>query len=600
MQFGYSHLREDHCVQPHNMRVGLFILAVVVDLRSFAGNLSSTDNSSLQYPSGDVRSCPTQRLDGDGLLRQMEVLPGAGFDNLRNLPMGEVYDYTYSKCMISKDGRFLLPDNVFLIPVQESKLEVFAEVFNHWSAYSSVNSRSINAEASFFSLISGKFSSEHLSMKTHQVSNSAKTTRVQLRHHFYSVKIQPDAQLSSSFKSRILDIAAYLQNNQSDYAEYLAELIVRDYGTHYISSADAGGIVYQLDYISSDYLNDVNVDSRSVTASASFTFLNSLLGDASASFGYRNFVNSSETEKFYRHRRYSEIHTVGGPPIRPGFTIDEWEKGLREKLVAIDRCGDPLHFAITPDSVPELPLPTVRHVATTVYNAINRYYKLNTHYGCTQQGSPNYEFHANIDDGSCQDPTINFTIGGVYQTCLVSPGSNVDLCDPENGGASQINPLTASFSCPAGYRAINLHSGMLSKLTHEWACNKQCEGCGFLWLSRCCKCNNVQKSRVSTATYAAFWCAPLKSMPTSSHGGYLFGGSYTTTIVNPITNAMTCPNDYIPLRLGSDIRICVSSDYELGLLVAASGLPTLQLSKPPNGMECLNPKQMATSVSKWI
>jgi len=170
------------------------------------------------------------------------------------------------------------------VPVQESKLEVFAEVFDHWSAYSSVNSRSINAEASLFSLISGQFSSEHLSMKTHQVSNSAKTTRVQLRHHFYSVKIQPDAPLSSSFKSRILDIAAYLQNNQSDYVEYLAELIVRVYGTHYISSADAGGIVYQLDYISSDYLNNVNVDSRSVTASASFTFLNSLLGNASASF----------------------------------------------------------------------------------------------------------------------------------------------------------------------------------------------------------------------------------------------------------------------------------------------------------------------------
>ena len=87
----------------------------------------------------------------------------------------------------------------------------------------------------------------------------------------------------------------------------------------------------------------------------------------------------------------------------------------------------------------------------------------------------------------------------------------------------------------------------------------------LLILSRCCKCNNVQKSCVSTATYATFWCALSKSMPTSSHGGYLFGGSYTATIVNPITNAMTCPNDYIPLRLGSGIRICVSRDYELGL-----------------------------------
>ena len=56
------------------MRVGLFILAVVVDLRSFAGNLSSTDNSSLQYPSGDVRSCPTQRLDGEYTIPSLFML----------------------------------------------------------------------------------------------------------------------------------------------------------------------------------------------------------------------------------------------------------------------------------------------------------------------------------------------------------------------------------------------------------------------------------------------------------------------------------------------------------------------------------------------
>jgi len=100
--------------------------------------------------------------------------------------------------------------------------------------------------------------------------------------------------------------------------------------------------------------------------------------------------------------------------------------------------------------------------------------------------------------------------------------------------------------------------------------------------------------RVQLLIYATFWCALSKSMPTSSHGGYLFGGSYTTTIVNPITNAMTCPNDYIPLHLGSDIRICVSSDYELGLRhsIPFGGFESCRVGNP---LAATN----ATDQSKW-
>ena len=95
----------------------------------------------LRYPSGDVRNCPTTSpVYRDEPLYRMEVLPGAGFDNLRNLDMGQVHSYTYSQCRISNDGRYLLPDNVFLIPTQRSHVEVFAEYFDHWDSYTSTNS----------------------------------------------------------------------------------------------------------------------------------------------------------------------------------------------------------------------------------------------------------------------------------------------------------------------------------------------------------------------------------------------------------------------------------------------------------------------------
>ena len=70
-------------------------------------------------------------LDPSQPLYQMEVLPGIGHDNLRSINMGQVLNYNYSQCQISKDGRYLLPDGVFLIciPIQQSSVSISAEHF---------------------------------------------------------------------------------------------------------------------------------------------------------------------------------------------------------------------------------------------------------------------------------------------------------------------------------------------------------------------------------------------------------------------------------------------------------------------------------------
>ena len=51
-----------------------------------------------------------------------------------------------------------------------------------------------------------------------------------------TVHIPTDAQLHRTFKSRLLDMAANVQNNNTKLAHYLAELLVSDYGTHVITS----------------------------------------------------------------------------------------------------------------------------------------------------------------------------------------------------------------------------------------------------------------------------------------------------------------------------------------------------------------------------
>ena len=506
------------------------------------------------YPPGDVRNCPTTSpvFPGEPLYR-MEVLPGAGFDSLRDLDMGQVHAYNYSQCRVSNDGHYLLPDSVFLIPTMKSRVETFAEFIDHWEDYKSTTSRSINVQAAFESIISGKFSDEYLSVKSHQYNDQAKTTRVQIRHSLFRVKIQPDSQLHPTFRSRLFEIAANIQNNNTAFAHYLAELVVRDYGTHYITTMEAGAVLSQVDHVKLYESTDSEQTKKAIAASASGNFFGKF------SFGASFSTSTSESDKsgFINNRTYSEVYSWGGPPLRPNFTVDDWEKGIPNSLVAIDHSGDPLHFVITPTILPEMPEGTVQEVANMVSRVITRYYRINTHHGCTDPTATNFDFQANVNDNSCEPQNTNFTFGGIYQTCEYTDDRYQDLCNAGPEPVMQSNPLTGTTSCRAPYMPVLLHSGQYSHTIRKQECR---EHCGLFGWS--CHENCALVPHPSMVNYKAYWCATLETVDQNS--GYLFGGYYTSTMANPFTGTKTCPRYFIPLHFGEDINICVSNDYELG------------------------------------
>ena len=430
--------------------------------------------AELEYPLGDVRNCPTtQPTDASAPLYRMEVLPGLGFDNLRNLDMSQVIAFNYSMCKVTNDGRYLIPNDMLVVPHQRSEVEVYANLIQHWDNYTSLESSSINVGASLFSLVSGKFSFEYQDVKSHQVNDKAQTTRIQIRHNIYKVSLQPDAQLHPKFKNRLLDIAANLQENKTESAEYMTELLVRDFGTHLLTRVDAGAILAQIDSISDNYVANAQSSSTSIGASASANFLQKFSLSAGFSFG----TGTVDTDYYAGNRSHSRVLTYGGPPFKPNMTLEEWEDGVPNALVAIDRMGDPLHYLVTTDALPELPEPTLWELVDYVYNGIVRYYQVNTHYGCTDRNSPNFEYMANIDNGGCKSPRSDYRFGGVYQSCQVDPDHKYqDLCAK---GASQVNPLTGTFSCPEGFQAVELHSGSVTGLSKEEYCRSVCNSCGL-------------------------------------------------------------------------------------------------------------------------
>ena len=201
-----------------------------------------------------------------------------------------------------------------------------------------------------------------------------------------------------------------------------------------ITSVDAGASLSKTTFVTKDFLKDQKNRSLVVSASASGSFFS----EFQASAGVKTSVSDSNIDQFKQSTTNSHILTYGGPMFKLGnFSLSDWEDGVLDHLVAIDRSGVPLYSVINTNNVPELPDSTLLTVMDYVYKAVTKYYKVNTIVGCMDPTSPKFNFQANMGDSSCEAERMNFTFGGIYQTCTINKqGFTDDLCE----SASQTKP----------------------------------------------------------------------------------------------------------------------------------------------------------------
>ncbi|XP_022052972.2 macrophage expressed 1, tandem duplicate 1 [Acanthochromis polyacanthus] len=521
-------------------------------------------------PTNWLRQC---RASTNLSVTALEVLPGGGWDNLRNMDMGRVMNMSYFQCQTTEDGLYLIPDEVFVIPHKETGVETNSEIISSWLDQKSVTSHSINVDVSFLSVLNGKFSDENMRMKTHQVRDSSTLARVQVRNFIYTVKAHPDFTLDSRFVQQAKEIAEAIENNQTRKADYLSEKMVLDYGTHVLTSVDAGASLVQEDYLTSSYVSDTVSQSSSVKTQAGFNFFDKLKFDISS----QSTQQSSSLQTYQSNIQYSLTQSHGGIPFYPGITLQKWQESTRNNLVAIDRWGFPLHYIINTNTLPDLPQPTINKVALTVNQAVERYYKVNTRPGCVDIGSKNFNFQANIDDGSCEGPATNLSFGGVYQECVpISPDAG-PLCDT----LAQKNPDTGKFSCRSPYTPTLLRSEVKQQSYTSHDCYDETYGCGFFWLETCTNQVCHDNNRVRSARINTYWCSVNGIAPENS--GFLFGGMYSPSLMNPLTKAKSCPLNFIPVKFLSDGQmLCMSNDFETGTRYAVpfGGFFSCQSSNP--------------------
>ena len=525
-------------------------LCIVLTL-SLAISAAEVNDRASPFPVGDPRNClPDLRYPG----LRIDVLPGRGWDNLRNVGQNSILAFNYSQCATTFDGQYLLPNGITAIPKLQSKVDTYAHVFEHALNYTSNIAFSVNFDATVYSIISGKFSAEYETFQERFFREKSIMARVQLRHHRYIIRSHISAQLDPSFKNRVFQIAASVQSNATDMAAYLSQLLVRDYGTHYIHTTHVGAMLVKEDFLRADTSGSANLDRVRVSSGAQADFFSKVqLG-----FSVDVSVSSSDKEWYENLVTSTTVTTFGGPLFTTNTTVKDWEAGVESAMVAIDRDGDPIHFIINPDNLPEISTSAVLAAAKYVKDAVDKYYEVNTHRGCTDSSAKNFNSFANIEDGSCDEDAGQFLFGGVFQTCVHVSGSN-NFCNR----LEQKNPLTGDYSCPRGFTEVLLQNGQELETTSTPHCWSTYRSCGFLWLARC-RSGRMCQPRMdrSTITYKTYWC--VRSGSSQPEQQYFFGGIFTKDTPNPFTGTTGCPTSFNPVRFTGSGHVCVSADPELG------------------------------------
>ena len=493
---------------------------------------------SFEYERGSPELCPQANMN------RMQALPGYGWDNLQNKEMATIFDPQYTKCRATTDRKFLIPDGLQVYPQKRSDVQVYSSLIEKFSDFKSSTSNSLNIDAglSFHVVsVSASFSREYQSTKEHMVKDRSATTRAECRYVMYNIQNEPDAPLSPSLQKRLYELASAIQSNHTETVRYLADLLVRDFGTHVVNKVDVGAAVVKEDQIRNHYVLDHDTRKSTITAAASASFL----GIFSVSTKYSTSTSKDQLTTYENNRTHSEVFSHGGPPIGANLSLAQWLKDIDNNLVTVDRSGDPLWFLVSPTTLPELPVDTVRDLAQVVQEAVLSYYQHNSYRGCTSIDSPNFSYMANIDDGTCKGPDSNYTFGGIYQSCTGGECS---------ASYMQKNPMTGTYSCPSGYKPTLLYQ---RRTVH---CHRECHH--FLFVTYGCHDNCGDQY---TADYKAYWCVDTEKK-IAANSGYMFGGVFTDKIKNPLTQSNSCPVNFNALKFGTNpqMSVCVSDDYELG------------------------------------
>ncbi|CAJ0925887.1 unnamed protein product, partial [Mesorhabditis belari] len=325
-------------------------------------------------------------------------------------------------------------------------------------------------------------------------------------------------------------------------ARYLAELMIRDYGTHVITRTELGAVIEQEDYVESNIREHQEIRFSEVRAAASASFLSNV-GVFSGGISYSTQTYTKSKEHFENSLKHTQIKSRGGPNVNRLFSVEPGSNTshlLVDDLVVIDRSGIPLFTMINEQTMRGYDHATITRISNAIRNATETYYRMNKIQGCMDPRAQNFDLRANVN-GSCIASYHNDTIGGVYQKCSIVaahegdeyvagfyPHEQQSLC----ANFTQKNGATGDFSCPDFHETIELFHGNI--------------GIPHLEIPYCWQKCSTFNGGIFTKKH------------TIAERNRLFRQGQ----VNLFTGSAACPGYYQEYRVFRDTIVCLSRNYQ--------------------------------------
>lgn len=130
------------------------------------------------------------------------------------------------------------------------------------------------------------------------------------------------------------------------------------------------------------------------------------------------------------------------------------------------------------------------------------------------------------------------------------------------------NFYTGNDQCKPGFDKYLLHKSIQT----EEIFLQQCYGCGFMWLSTCC--DNIPNGSGERELQLYSCNKNITQNPTvfgeeDTDLMHVYGGSFTSKKVNPVTDDFKCPTGFSETNAFDDMKICLAEKID----THSKGLP---------------------------
>uniref|UniRef100_A0AC35G0G8 Uncharacterized protein n=1 Tax=Panagrolaimus sp. PS1159 TaxID=55785 RepID=A0AC35G0G8_9BILA len=204
-------------------------LGIVFMIATFS--ISSAQLSTVNACLKEAKAIPGNSLNG----RTLAGIVGYGWDDLQSVVTKPVFLEEFKSCQSEPTGAFLLPDNVIATPVLQTSLDRMEEYYETFKDYKQTITNTFTASTGGgYGLFqaSGSFSIKHQTSKETFAKYKSSLLHTKLVYRSFNLYRDPVSALDPGFIDRIKQISNAVSGNFTYQAKYLAEMVVKDFGTH--------------------------------------------------------------------------------------------------------------------------------------------------------------------------------------------------------------------------------------------------------------------------------------------------------------------------------------------------------------------------------